>query len=473
MAWRGLEGTHLHWDGFLSCDSFKTERGTINAVPSLSKDIVNKEYVDDKLVESFPTALTAGSVVFSDGTNLTEDNFNLFWDSATHELQPHHMKIVSDGSQASPALKFNDTNTGFYKSGDSVRLSINNSTKMTIDDVEGAEFTGAITINNIVPIFYLEDSNGTATHSVTSLQVNNSNFNIQTRDSDKVFVAQNYKIIQGASGATDHQWFINGVKKMVIASNGDVGIGIDVPTGTLDVAEATLGRVVIRTTTEEVGDIAALQFSTGLGLSDTTISADILAFVTQADPDALKGELAFRTNKGDVVTERLRIESDGNIIFKGGDTYWTGDGSGLPYGSCYGNDIAWTQVAAINVVYNVSDADMVTGQLNLATHDGSGKLTVTKAGRYKCDYTATIKSSIAGKHIISGFEVSGSGNMEPAGRNHIDLVGANNQLECSGNAILDLAANATIEMAISSSDAGNPTVTVEHLNITLFQIGGT
>ncbi len=77
---------------------------------------------------------TEGSIPFvaADGT-LTEDNFNLFWDRATHELQPHHMKIVSDGTQASPALKFNDTNTGFYKSGDSVRFSLNNSTIMSMN----------------------------------------------------------------------------------------------------------------------------------------------------------------------------------------------------------------------------------------------------------------------------------------------------------------------------------------------------
>ncbi len=43
------------------------------------------------------------------------------------------LKITRDGSQASPALKFNDTDTGFYKLGDSVRFSLNNSTKMTIN----------------------------------------------------------------------------------------------------------------------------------------------------------------------------------------------------------------------------------------------------------------------------------------------------------------------------------------------------
>ncbi len=77
---------------------------------------------------------TAGSIPFvaADGT-LTEDNSNLFWNVGRTELEPNLIHIQSDGSQAYPALKFNDMNTGFYKSGDSIRTSINNSTEMIID----------------------------------------------------------------------------------------------------------------------------------------------------------------------------------------------------------------------------------------------------------------------------------------------------------------------------------------------------
>ena len=86
-----------------------------------------------KSLRELSLPFTKGSVVFQGDNLLTEDNFNLFWDDATNELQPHLLKIVDDGSQASPALKFNDTNTGFFKSGDSVSFSLNNSTIMTMD----------------------------------------------------------------------------------------------------------------------------------------------------------------------------------------------------------------------------------------------------------------------------------------------------------------------------------------------------
>ena len=78
--------------------------------------------------------MTSGSVPFIDSNlKLSQDNANLFWYTARKELWANLIKITSDGTQAAPALKFNDTNTGFYKSGDSIRTSINNSTIATVD----------------------------------------------------------------------------------------------------------------------------------------------------------------------------------------------------------------------------------------------------------------------------------------------------------------------------------------------------
>ena len=473
-------------------------RSIKRAAPVDEKDLVNKEYVDGKNVESFPTTFAAGSVIFSDGNNLAEDNFNLFWNNATNELQSHHIKIVSDGTQAAPALKFNDTNTGFFKVADSIRLSINNSTKMTVDatgvgigtttpfsklSVTGASSENTFDVTGGSSIFSITTGNGAGTDNalqfgildddyswITSMhpgsgfnylifQPNGGNVGIGTKSPAEKLHVNGNAVVNGNFDVTT-----DGVVFYVDGEAARVGIGTATPNsklevvgGDIEIDNSAFCRVlhtIAGTLTWSLGprttDDYYIQRESGTG--DVLIPAGNVG-INVLDPDS-------------------KLEVNGNVHIDG-DLFFETDGSGLPYGSCYGNDIAWTQVAAINVVYNVSDADMVTGQLNLATHDGSGKLTVTKAGRYKCDYTATIKSSIAGKHIISGFEVSGSGNMEPAGRNHIDLVGANNQLECSGNAILDLAANATIEMAINSSDAGNPIVTVEHLNITLFQIGGT
>lgn len=79
-------------------------------------DIANKKYIDDKNVESFPTIFTAGSIPFSDGSNLTQDNSNLFWDDTNKRLgigtniPSSVVNIVATGSNAITRL-INPTDT--------------------------------------------------------------------------------------------------------------------------------------------------------------------------------------------------------------------------------------------------------------------------------------------------------------------------------------------------------------------------
>ena len=66
----------------------------------------------------------------------------------------------------------------------------------------------------------------------------------------------------------------------------------------------------------------------------------------------------------------------------------------LSHGSCWGNEIGWTQAsAAQDTWYPISDADMSDGQLADVAHDGSGKLTVTFAGKYLINYAVTLECS--------------------------------------------------------------------------------
>ena len=154
-----------------------------------------------------------------------------------------------------------------------------------------------------------------------------------------------------------------------------------------------------------------------------------------------------------------------------GDISFVGSGVGLPYGSCYGNEIAWSQAtAAQNTWYLVSDTDMADGQLNNVTHDGSGKLTVSVAGRYKIDYALSFEGSVANEHYQSGIAVNGTTQND--GINHVKNHPANDATSMGGTAILNLAANDTVEISMRTTDAGTPTLTVDHLNITLVQVGG-
>jgi hypothetical protein len=224
----------------------------------------------------------------------------------------------------------------------------------------------------------------------------------------------------------------------------------------------------------------------GLYIDNITGATNSFAIKTNA------GNIVF--NEGGDASTDFRVESDteANMIFldssadtiylggtttrlvndKNGDTWWEGEGSGLPYGSIYGNDIAWTQATAVqNTWYEIADTDMNDGQLNLVTHDGSGKLTVTKAGRYHISYDLVFTGSVAGKEFQSAISVSGTEN--DAGLDHEIATNANAKEKLTAHAILDLAANATIDISIRTTDAGTPDITVEHLNVVVFQLGGT
>lgn len=156
------------------------------------------------------------------------------------------------------------------------------------------------------------------------------------------------------------------------------------------------------------------------------------------------------------------------------DLYFTGDGTGLLYGSCYGNHIAWVQAAAAqNTWYNISNAGMISGELNNVTHDGNGKLTIAVAGRYIINYSLCFENNVANDHVEGGIEINNSGAAEAAGQCHLENKFANEQEHMGSGAILDLAATNTIEMAIRTIDANTPNFTVHAVNITIIQVGGT
>ena len=168
-------------------------------------------------------------------------------------------------------------------------------------------------------------------------------------------------------------------------------------------------------------------------------------------------------------TAGVTVDVSGNVILEG-DTYWTGTGAGLPYGSCWGNEIGWSQAsAAQNTWYVISDADMSDGKLNLFTHDGSGKLTASRAGTYLVNYTMTMTVNANNKHCQTGIAINGTAQSD--GIVHCESVGSSFETVMAGTAILTLTAGQYIEICIRTTDTGTPTLEVDHLNITAVMVG--
>lgn len=184
--------------------------------------------------------------------------------------------------------------------------------------------------------------------------------------------------------------------------------------------------------------------------------------------DVRLGTKGIEANDAIIGTSISNVTIDGN-----GDMSFIGNDAGLPYGACYGNEIGWSQAAAQNTWYNISDTDMADGELHHVTHDGSGKLTITKAGRYLISYSWAGGVSTNNTHVQIGIEVSGSGSAVASGMTHFESDKANSHNTASGTTILDLAVNATVEISVRTTDAGNPTIDTDHINLTILMIGGT
>lgn len=180
----------------------------------------------------------------------------------------------------------------------------------------------------------------------------------------------------------------------------------------------------------------------------------------------LFGVVRIGNSSGGAPTTYFAVEPDG-------DTYCVGEGTGWPRASVYGNEIAWTQAAAVqNTWYIVSDADMTTGRLNETTHDGNGQITVARAGDYEVHWYGAFEANAANVHIQVAPSINGAAPVGDA-LNHFETFGVSRQAPCGGDGILDLAANDTVEMAIRTTDAGTPNLAIDHLGFTLKMDGGT
>ena len=149
-----------------------------------------------------------------------------------------------------------------------------------------------------------------------------------------------------------------------------------------------------------------------------------------------------------------------------GDLLFSGDSAGLSYGHCYGNHIAWVQVAAQNTWYNIADADIADGQLHDVAHDGNGMLTIAPAGKCLVTWSLCFQDDKANDHLEVGVEVSSSGAADPAGQGHSENKFAGQEEHLGSSAILDLAAGATLQLAIRTTDAAPaPTIDVQAINL--------
>lgn len=143
----------------------------------------------------------------------------------------------------------------------------------------------------------------------------------------------------------------------------------------------------------------------------------------------------------------------------------------LPFGSFKGNEIDWQQVAAVDVWYTISDADIIVGQVGNTVFQNNQEIKVAKAGYYDVYYYISVECSIAGKHVLTAPGINGVEQAD--GQTHHEFARANEEASWSGGGILLLAVDDKVSVEIAASDAGNPNLTVQHVGLVVTETGRT
>ena len=130
--------------------------------------------------------------------------------------------------------------------------------------------SGNLEITNATPNIRLTESDGTPTHSQTSLLKAVDQFSIQTRSSTGVLLSSDYIIPANASGATDHIWRIGDIERARIDSAGALLVGTTTaPTSVADGDIALQNRLVMNVAAANYGQVQRI-VDTGGSMTATT-----------------------------------------------------------------------------------------------------------------------------------------------------------------------------------------------------------
>ena len=164
------------------------------------------------------------------------------------------------------------------------------------------------------------------------------------------------------------------------------------------------------------------------------------------------------------------IDDSDNINFPA-DITFSGDGSGLAYGSMYGDDISETvTISSTDTWTEVNGGNLTAGQNNLTSLDSSYRIQVTNAGIYKIDWCMVVSTGAAAQYIEGTICVNATASPQAVGATESAV--ANKQYQIAGTCILDLAASDYISLCVEN-DTSTQDIIVTHANLSIVQVGGS
>lgn len=135
----------------------------------------------------------------------------------------------------------------------------------------------------------------------------------------------------------------------------------------------------------------------------------------------------------------------------------------MAYGSCFGNDISWSQASALqNTFYVITDTDIDDGVESSVTNV-DGVMTIGTDGTYQIVYSVGVVSSA--RRIEVGLLINST--VSTNGRSFAHFDSGTGGQTISGTAILTLSQTNTVSLVIRTTDGGQPTLRVDSVNMAI------
>lgn len=151
------------------------------------------------------------------------------------------------------------------------------------------------------------------------------------------------------------------------------------------------------------------------------------------------------------------------------DLFFSGSGSGLPYGSMYNFNVTTSVTIGVIGIYYRIDSGFTTGQTNLTTFQNNRELVVSKAGRYKIDWSISFTTASANQEVEGSVMVNNGVNEQASAHR---FIGTATDTGCiSGTCILSLSANDVVALGVCNH-TGTANISIEHSNLSLVMVGG-
>ena len=257
---------------------------------------------------------------------------------------------------------------------------------------------------------------------------------------------------------------------MTIMGTGNVGIGTTAPTAYLTIKAGTATASTapfklttgVSNTTAELGTIEFTDPDIFFTITDTTVKRK--AFVLDDGTRLTATKVPVASTNGRLI--------DSSFYSDGADNWWVGDGTGLPYGEMYANNVTQAVVITTVDVHVEVDGGFTGGELNLVTFPDDHYLLVTKAGRYRVDYSISASSDVQGKEIEAGIMIGGVTQTKGTSHAESGIGGGGKPNVLAGHAIFDLAVNDQISLCLANH-TDDTDLQMNHANMTVQMVGGT